>query len=189
MRKIIASLAFLFASFSLFAQNETPAPGLYAVSGDSYQSLPYTNASVGNKSFNIIGVEVGKKEYSYKDETSGVNSNGSFLLVVDPERKTITQSKKDYNPFIKSMTPDKIIIVPLEVEKGKRKYKEGSTVNGINTKSRDRVPFDWELVNDNTFKIETGALEPGEYAFVFKAAKLAGYEFSAIFGFTVPAAE
>ena len=82
------------------------------------------------------------------------------------------------------MTPANIIIVPLEVVDGKRIYNGGRTIEGINTVRKERIDFEWEMVADNTFEI-TANFEPGEYAIIFRPAKLGEFDFTSIYGFYV----
>ena len=77
-----------------------------------------------------------------------------------------------------------MIIVPLGVEKNRRVYDCGSTLNGFNTQKLDRVEFLWEQISDNSFLIEA-EMVPGEYAIVFKPAKLGEFNFNTVFDFTV----
>ena len=185
MKHVITFLAacLAFAATS-FAQSEKLAPGIYAIVDGTATHLSYTPGTAANTGFNVIGVEVGKTKFSYKGESSGVRATGKLVMVIDPEKKAIRQTPKVYDPFIRSMTPELIMIVPLEVVKNKRIYDEGTSVQGINTKKKTRAEFQWELIDENTYEI-TSDLQPGEYAVVFKAAKLGGYNFSCIYGFTV----
>ena len=52
------------------------------------------------------------------------------------------------------------------------------------SKNADIPDFEWEQIDDVTFRISFEAA-PGEYAVVFKAAKLGDYDFASIYGFTV----
>ena len=178
---IVACLVFATASF---AQSEKLAPGIYAVVDGTATHLSYTLGTAVNSGLNVIGVEVGKIKFNYKGESSGVKAAGKLVMVIDPEKKAIRQTPKVYDPFIKTMTPELIMIVPLEVIKNKRVYDEGTSIQGINTKKKSRVEFQWELVDENTYEI-TADLQPGEYAVVFKPAKLGAYDFSCIYGFYV----
>ena len=189
MKHIITVVAacFLFASES-FAQDEKLAPGIYAIVDSTVTHLSYTSGVVANSGTNLLGVELGKTKYTYKGETSGVKSIGKFVMIIDPEKKGIRKTPKVYDPFIKSMTPELIMIVPLEVAKNKRVYDEGTSVQGINTKEKTRVEFQWELINENTWEINAD-LQPGEYAVVFKPAKLGAYDFCSIYGFYVEGQE
>lgn len=173
----------LFATAS-FAQDEKLAPGIYAVVDSTLTHLSYTSGIASNSGLNIIGVEVGNSKFTYRGESSEVKANGKFVMVIDPEKKTMRKTPKVYDPFIKSMTPELIIIVPLEVAKNKRIYDEGTSIQGINTKKKARVEFQWELIDENTYEI-TADLQPGEYAVVFKPAKLGSFDFSSIYGFYI----
>ncbi|MBQ0044805.1 MAG: hypothetical protein KBT05_07275 [Bacteroidales bacterium] len=44
--------------------------------------------------------------------------------------------------------------------------------------------YSCKLVDENTFEI-TADFEPGEYAFIFKPAKLGEFDFTSIYGFYV----
>ena len=188
MKHIITVVAacFLFTLAS-FAQSEKLAPGIYSIVDSTVIHLSYTSGVVANSGTNLLGVELGKTKYTYKGESSEVKATGKFVLVIDPEKKVIRKTPKVYDPFIKSMTPELIMIVPLEVEKNKRVYDEGTSVQGINTK-KTRVEFQWELIDENTWEIKAD-LQPGEYAVVFKPAKLGAYDFRSIYGFYVEGQE
>lgn len=185
MKHIVTFLSVCLAfAATTFAQSEKLAPGIYAIVDSTATHLHYSLGTVLNSGFNVIGVEVGKTKFAYKGESSGVKATDKLVMVINPERKAIRQTPKVYDPFIKTMTPERILIVPLEVEGNKRIYDEGTSVQGINTKKKTRVEFQWELIDENTYEI-TADLQPGEYAVIFKAAKLGEYDFSAIYGFTV----
>ena len=174
----------LLVTVSASAQDERLAPGIYAVVDGTPTHLTYTPAVNVKSGINVIGVEVGNSRFDYKGETSGVTATGKFIMVIDPENKGIRKTPKLYDPFIKSMTPELIMIVPLDVVKNKRVYEEGTSIQGINTKKKTRVEFQWELIDENTWEIRAD-LQPGEYAVVFKPAKLGAYDFCSIFGFYV----
>ncbi len=179
----IFTACLLFAS-AAFAQSEKLAPGIYAIIDSTATHLSYTPGVAANSGINVIGVELGRTKFTYKGESSGVNATGKFVLVIDPEKKGIRKTPKIYDPFIKSMTPELIMIVPLEVVKNKRVYDEETSIQGINTKKKTRVEFQWKIVDEYTYEI-TADLQPGEYAVVFKPAKLGAYDFSSIYGFYV----
>lgn len=189
MKRIITIIAACCAfALTALAQDEKLDPGIYAIVDNEATHLAYTNGITSNSGLNVVGIEVGKTKVSYKGETSGVKATGKFIMVIDPERKMIRKTPKLYDPFIKTMTPDMMMIIPLEVAKGKRIYDGGTSLEGINTKKQTRVSFEWELVDENTFEI-TADLTPGEYAFIFKPAKLGPYDFSSIYGFFVAGEE
>lgn len=185
MKHIITTIAacLVFASAS-FAESEKLAPGIYAIVDSTATHLSYTPGTAVHSGLNIIGVELGNSKFTYKGESSGVKATGKFVMVIDPQKKGIRKTPKIYDPFFKSMTPELIMIVPLEIAKNKRIYDEGMSVQGINTEKKARVDFQWELTDENTYEI-TAELQPGEYAVVFKAAKLGPYEFDSIYGFYV----
>lgn len=189
MKHIITVFAacLLFAAAS-FAQSDNLAPGIYAVVDGTATHLSYTAGGAANSGLNVIGVEIGKSKFTYKGESSEVKATGKLVMVIDPEKKAIRKTPKAYDPFIKSMTPELIMIVPLEVVKKNRVYNEGTSIQGINTTKKTRVEFQWELIDENTYEI-TADFEPGEYAVIFKPAKLGAYDFSSIFGFYVEGQE
>lgn len=185
MKKVFAICLMLAAMCaSAFAQLDERAPGLYAINGENEDLLTPVNAVQSNSNTNILGIEVGKVKNIYKGITSDSIASGKFILVINPEQKAIKKTLKDYNPFIKSMTPANMIIVALDVEKNRRVYDHGTTLEGFNTEKKGRVDFIWEQISDNSFLIEA-ELVPGEYAIVFKPAKLGEFDFNAVFDFTV----
>lgn len=190
MKNIITIVAALLTfSAMAVAQDEKLEPGIYAVVDSAVTHLSYTPGVSARTGVNILGVEVGKNKFTYKGETAGVKATGKFIMVIDPEKKGITKTPKKYDPFIKSMTPALIMIVPLEVVKGKRVYDEGTSLQGINTMKRTRIEFEWELVDENAYGITVADAAPGEYAIIFKPAKLGEYDFTSIYGFYVEEAE
>lgn len=190
MKKIRLIVTALFCAFAFAtaasAQMDERAPGLYAVVGEESIPLTFSIGTTAVTTTNIIGIEMGKRKFSYKEPASGVTAADTFVLVIDPEKKGISKTLKSYNPFVKSMTPNNIMILPLYVDKNKRIYEEGKTIAGINLSVKDRMDFEWEQITDNSFVIRVQNLIPGEYGFIFRAAKLAEFDYSAIFGFTFP---
>lgn len=182
---LCAAVLLLSVSFMASAQSEDLEPGIYAVVDGDYSVLAHTMGITGNSGTSVFGIDVGQSKISYKGDKSETKATGTFVMVINPEKKAITQTPKKYDPFIKSMTPDNMIIVPLVVEKNKRIYDKGVSLNGINTKKKAHVSFEWEQTGDNAFTITTEELVPGEYAIAFKPAKLGEFNFSCIFGFFV----
>lgn len=185
-KSIFAALFLALFSMNIFAQEKELKPGLYAVNGDEYLPISNTSGKSVNSGSSFFGFEIGKKQYEYKGTTSENPFTGTFLMVCDPNKENVRFAWGKYEPFVKSMTPDNMLIIPLNVEKKKRVYVEGTTIMGINTTSYERDPFTWEKISDYAYLITT-ELQPGEYGIVFKAAELGNYEFTAIFDFTVPA--
>ena len=183
---LFAALVCAFAfNINADAQMDEREPGLYAIVGEESIPLVYSNGTASVSSTGILGVELGKKKCTYKEPTSGVLASGTFVMVINPEKKGITRSMKSYEPFIKTMTPNNILVLPLTVDKNKRVYEEGKTIEGINISVKDRMDFEWEQISDNSYEIRVLNLIPGEYGFVFRPAKLGEFDYSAIFGFTV----
>lgn len=189
MKKSFYSIVFvlfcaLFFTVNAYAQMDEREPGLYAIVGEESIPLTYSNGTTSVTSTGILGVELGKKKCTYKGSSSGVIAADTFVLVIDPEKKSIVRNTKSYYPFIKTMTPNNMLVLPLSVVKDKRIYEEGKTIAGINVSVKDRMDFDWEQISDNSYEIHVQNLIPGEYGFIFRATKLAEFEYSAILGFT-----
>lgn len=185
MKRIIATvLSALAFSMAVYAQNGDLQPGIYSVIDGNVTHLVYTNGTTVNSGSNLLGLEIGKSKVRYKGESGEVEVMDKIVMVINPDKKVIKKTPKLYDPFIKTMTPANMIIVPLEVVDGKRIYDSGRTVEGFNTSKKERVEFEWEMVDDNTFEI-TAEFEPGEYAIVFRSSKLDEYDFTSIYGFFV----
>ena len=190
MKKILHTLAVAVICLTAFsvssnAQMDEREPGLYAIVDGESIPLGYTSGSTSVSTTNVVGFEVGKSKCSFKGETSGTVTSDTFVMVIDPEKKALTRTMKSYNPFIRTMTPNNILILPLSVSKGKRIYDEGKSVMGIKTEKKGRMDFEWEQISDNSFEIKVSGLVPGEYGFIFRVSKIADFDYSAIFGFTV----
>lgn len=183
---LIALLFTLCFTAKASAQMDEREPGLYAVVGGQSIPLTYSNGTTYVGSTGILGVEVGRMKCTYRKPTSGVNAADTFVMVIDPERKAIVKKRKSYNPFYKKMTPNNVLVLPLTVDGNRRVYEEGKTIAGINVSIKDRMDFEWEQITDNSFEIRVQQLIPGEYGFVFRASKLAEFDYSGLFGFTIP---
>jgi len=195
LKFIAAALLMAVLPVSSFAQMDEHKPGLYSVSGEEYTPLPYSyNIAIGG-GVGIGGVSVGHTVFKYKEETSGVVSNGTFLLVIDPAKKSAIISKNKFEVFYKNMNPDNMLVLPLTVnlKNHRREYDCGTTVGvgniKVNTKNEIRYPFEWEQISDNSFLIKVSNLTPGEYGFAFRISKLAQFEYNGILGFTIPEKE
>lgn len=184
---ILLALA-VCAGFSVHAQSDSRQAGIYSVMNDESTPLPFFRGVNSNGGVNVLGIEVGKKKSTYNGATSGVLSDGHFIIVIDPEKKAMKLTLKSYEPFIKSFTPNNIAIVQLQVKGNKRIYDEGISLNGFNTEKKDRIEFTWEQISDNSFSVATEALPAGEYAVVIRPTGLSPLDFSCVFGFTVEAA-
>lgn len=183
---ILSAVLVLLMCIPAIAQNDPREPGLYSVIGDDSTLLTTVRGGVDTKSTGFMGIEIEKKRIEYKGVTSDTVSYGTFVMVCDMNKKNIVQTMNKYDLFVKSMTPDNIIIVPLQVFKDKKRiYDEGKSVQGINTQQHERVEFSWEQISDNSYRIVCNP-EPGEYAIVFREAKLGAFNFNTVFDFTVP---
>lgn len=183
---ITALFCALFFSFDAFAQMDEREPGLYAIVEGESIPLSFSNGTTLVSTHNLIGVEVGQRKFAYSGASSGVVASDKFVLVIDQMKKDITRTRKAYYPFVKSMTPNSILILPLGVDGKRRVYEEGKTYFGINFNIKDRMDFEWEQISDNSFEIRIINLIPGEYGFIFRAARMAEFDYCAIFGFTYP---
>lgn len=180
-------MAALAISCLAMAQNDDRDPGLYNVNGEVSTPLTFQNGTHRQSNTSIGGlVDIGNEKVTYKGETSDTPfMTAEFALVINPEKKNAVRTLKKFDVFIKSMTPANMILIPLFVEKGKRVFDQGRSYNGIKFNSkRQSIEFEWEQITDNSFSI-TADLVPGEYAFVFKYAKFGGYEYDAVYDFTI----
>lgn len=185
MKRILSTLLSVLAlSFAASAQNDNLDPGIYSIIDGTATHLVYTNGAAISSSNNLLGLEIGDTKFKYKGETGEVEVKDKIVMVINPTKKVIKKTTKQYDPFVKNMTPANIIIVPLEIVDGKRMYDSGRTVEGINTVRKERIEFEWEMVEDNTFEI-TADFEPGEYAVIFRPSKLGEFDFTGIYGFYV----
>lgn len=184
---ILTSLicAIFLTNNSAYAQMDEREPGIYAIVGEESIPLVYSNGTTSVSSTGILGVELGKRKCTYKGASSGIIASDTFVMVIDPEKKGIVKNMKSYNPFIKSMTPNNVLVIPLIADKKKRTFEEGKTIAGINVTVKDRMDFEWEQISDNSFEIRVLNLIPGEYGFIFRATRLAEFDYSGLFGFTI----
>lgn len=185
---IIIAAAALMCCFHASAQEDSLAPGLYAICDGEPVLMSYISGMTSKSGVGVLGFEIGEDKIFFKGTTSSIKTSGSFILVCDMSKKGITRTLKKYDVAVKSVTPDNILIIPLEVVKNKKRaYNGGKSINGINTTKRQFVDFTWEMISDNSYRIECDNIAPGEYGIAFRSAKLAPYDFDAIFDFTVPA--
>lgn len=199
---LFAILAFSFISFDSFAQLDERKPGIYAIVGEDFYPLSYSYAVGTGSSVGIGPVSIGTTKYNYKGETSGVIASDTFVLVIDPEKKSGgTISSKKFDCFHYKMTPDDMLILPLvtNIKKQRREYDPGTGIGigvGVGAVSvgagatvggeTERAGFEWERITDNSFKIKVSGLLPGEYGIVFRIAKLGTFNYAPLFGFTIP---
>lgn len=187
MKKFFLIALAMVGCLAANAQNDSREPGLYNVDGDNSTALTFCLGMGSTSNTKIMGlVDVGKSKKSFKGVTSDTPcKKAEFVLVIDPEKKAAVQTLKKYDPFIKTMTPELMILVPLEVDKKKRIYDEGKTINGFNVSgNKQSIEFEYEQISDNSWKITT-ELPAGEYAWAFKIAKFGGYELDKVFDFTI----
>lgn len=187
MKNIIITIAaFMMAAITMSAQNDPREPGLYAIMGDESVPLVYQSGTASDSGTSFLGiVELGEKTYIFKGASCNTLTDSTFVMVCDLEKKHIARSLKKYDVFVESMTPANMIVLPFEVQKNKRIFSEGKTVNGFSTEKKTTIKFEWEKLYDNSFLITIHGLTSGEYGFAFKPAKLGQFDLTAIFGFSI----
>ena len=186
MRKFfLCAFALFAATFISSAQMDDREPGLYAMIDGESVPLVYHSGIASTTKRTLLGLEVDKSKYEYKGATSGIVASDTFVLVINPEKKNIIKTLRKYDIFVRGITPDNLAVVALEVKNGKKRiYDEGTVVGGIAGQTRERAPMEWEMISDNSYRIKVD-LAPGEYAFVCRATKLAPFDFTAIYDFTI----
>jgi len=184
---IAAAIIALLLPLLSFAQPDVRKSGLYAIVNGASIPLSSTYGVVSALGENRLGLEVTYQTYQYKGESSGTVADSTFVLVIDPAKKEVSRKMSGYDPFIKKMTPNKVIIVPLEVihQSQCRVYYPGAKCNGLRFEQNTKIKFEATKISDNSFEIRTHTLPAGEYGFVFHPNTMDGFDFSAIFGFTV----
>ena len=197
MKKTLFALATAFlccSSFAAAGQNtmeiseelQNLAPGLYIEQADGYVLMSYEKGvSITDEDLEDE-IQEAFKQYSYKGKTSANVATGSFILVRDPKQKSIVEKAKKYYPFVKTMTPDNIMLVPLKVKKRNRIF-EGLGRKEFVRAKKSRATFDWEQLSDNIFHLTLYDDTPaGEYAFVFRLNNIAQYYFTSVHSFSLP---
>ncbi len=118
---ILLTLA-VSAGFSLYAQSDSRQAGIYSVINDESTPLPFCRGLNSNGGVNVLGIEIGRKKSTYSGATSGVVSDGHFIVVIDPEKKAMELTLKSYEHFIRNFTPNGIAMVQLQVKGNMRVY-------------------------------------------------------------------
>jgi len=189
---IAALVALAFFPIVSSAQSDEHAPGIYTLVGEEYIPLTYI---YGSEAPGVTVVGVGRQKYNYKGVSSEVNASDTFILVIDPNKKTGVISAKKFDYFWKGMNPEDMLVLPLitNQKKNRREYDAGITIGvgsgsvsgGINLENKERATIEWEQITDNSFKIKVPNLEPGEYGFIFRIAKASSFMYESLFGFTI----
>jgi len=184
---IPAVLALLFLPVISSAQMDTREPGIYALVGEQSIPLTFISGSSCVSGENYMGVEITQSLFRYRGVTSDVVADSSFVLVIDPKQKEVTKKMKEYDPFIRSMKPTKLRIVPLAVneELQCREFYPGMKAETIRIEGQEKIKFDWEKLSDNSFVIYTHGITPGEYGIIFSPEDIYGPDYSRIFSFSV----
>lgn len=186
MKKLLTIALAMIMTLAANAQNDTREPGLYYVDGDNSTPLTHINAITKNTGTQLLGViDIGHQKQSYKGLTSDTQcTKAEFVLVIDPSLKGAKMTPKKYNPFIKTMTPELMALLPLTLEKKNRAYDEGRTLNGFRMKTNNSIEFEYEQITDNSWMI-TAELPAGEYIWAFKVAKHGSFNLASVFDFTI----
>jgi len=184
---LLAVLALVFLPVISSAQMDTRAPGIYALVGEQSIPLTFVRGSSCVSGENYLGVEISKSIFRYGGETSDVVADSTFVLVIDPKQKEAIKKMKEYDPFIKSMKPTKLRIVPLTVNKELkcREFYPGMKAETIRIEEQETIKFDWQKLCDNSFVIQTHRIPSGEYGIIFSPQDLLGPDYSIIFSFSV----
>jgi len=182
-----ASLVALLLPILSFGQPDGRKSGLYAIVNGESIPLSSTYGSVSAIGENELGYSISYQTFRYKGESSGTAADSTFVLVIDPTKKEVSKKMSGYDPFVKTMKPEKVIIIPLEVnhETQSRLYYPGAKVNRVRFEKNTRIEFESSKISDNSFEIRTHTLPAGEYGFVFLTKGIEGYDFTGIFGFTI----
>lgn len=194
MNKFVIVLMLIAAAFIPVSAQETenPAPGLYHISAEGQlEALTFQRGAIHSSGTSIAGLEVGRIRVKYRGLTSDSPvASGDFLMVCDPDRSAITTTLKKYFVFVRTITPENMILVPLYVKKNHRFYNEGHVLEGIPLDPHHHLAFTWEQTGPYQYRIHAD-LPAGEYAFVFKPVTYGGldydalYNFGAVFDFTI----
>jgi len=188
IHRIIAVICLLYAATpQSSAKPDDHKPGIYAIVNGEYVPLPFYRGITSVSGENRGGVEITYKTYRYNGETSGVVIDSTFILVVNPDKKRVTNTLKQYDPFIRNMKPEKSKIVPLEVnaESGCREFKLGKNFETLRFEEHPGMEYEWVQISDSSYKIKPTGLTPGEYCFVYRPVDIFGFDYTAIFAFTV----
>ncbi len=187
LKKLVFFAAALLLPLISFAQADGRKPGLYAIVNGESVPLSSTYGTVSVIGENHLGLEIRYQTYRYKGECSGIVAENTFVLVIDQNNKKVSKKMSGYDPFVKRMTPDNVIIIPLEViqETQSRMYYPGAKYESVRFEQNTRIDFESTRISDNSFEIRTAALPAGEYGFVFRTKGIEGYDYTGIFGFTI----
>lgn len=190
---ILLSLA-LFPLTAL-AQIDERNPGIYAVVDGTSTPLAF-QFSVGSgrpyygkyNGEDASVLEPGIGGFRYKGVCSGVLATDTLVLVVDLEKESGSAAPGKFDYFVKDMTPDSMVILPLKtnVNKQRREFEDGIIIKAFcNGNESGGVPFGWSRISDNSFRINMPDLAPREYGVFFRTDNLYTFLLHYLFGFTV----
>lgn len=188
MKKFILSICLLIAGIGAQAQI-SQGPGLYAINGNDTIKLTVLNGNENVSESHILGVDIQNHDrMQYNEIISDTPTSGSdFLMVIDPNKKVAKGGvMTDYEPFIKTVKPELLMLVPLEVEndKERRIFNLQENKSALKIKAKNAIEFTWDQVSDSAWIIHTPQLVPGEYAFLVRTTKLDQFDFQQVLDFT-----
>lgn len=173
---------------------EGVAPGLYCSIDGSLVALkpelgtvlhlnPYdTSDDIGH----TTSFEIAQCIFRYRGTSSPNVSDGKFIMICNPKKKAIVSTMRNYFPFIKTMTPELMVLIPLEVRNNRRVYDCTGISVPLNGKVRwPQADFKWEQISEYAYRIDATGIAPGEYGFCFAFTDLCNPDFTSCFTFTV----
>lgn len=181
---LIVSALMALMTFSAAAQDGSALePGLYnIVEGTPTLMSTQRGTQVSTDDNDMLLLT----KFNYAGVSSGIISDGQFLMVCDPAKKNPLVTLNKYGIFTSKLTPEDMMIVPLTVEKKRRSYdcRKLKTV-GLTKVEWIKMDFDFEEVSECTYRI-TADLPRGEYAAVFRyTLPVWNFDFNQVFPFTV----
>ena len=168
MKRIILSIVTVFALAAVCdaaQKKDGPKPGIYSVKDTQLTAM------VKQKSTEVCSeldwdLFVTQK-FQYRGSKAKMTAEGDFLLVCNPSKKKPLVTLRKFAVFTKKLTPDDMMIVPLDVRWNKRVYDCSKLHSHRGKVQWNQVDFTWEKVDECTYRIKS-YLEPGEYAIVFR---------------------
>ncbi len=179
---IISFIATFFIPFIVFAQYDERESGLYAIVGNESKPLSLLDGM-------LYTVDKSQVTILYDGETAGVVAADTFVLVVGHDKLFYFN-----DPFIESLTPDELIILPLKVNKRKHRMEcQPGRVSEIGNFGLVRVnrgiDFRWNRITDNSFGIKVTGLTPGEYEISVPVQGSNDFRDRESYGFTIKQCE
>lgn len=185
------SLSSILFPFRSYAQLDEREPGLYTIVNGESRKLSYSTTSQTPSSFSVhfFGIDKDYRAYRFRGGTSGVEASDTFILVVDPEKGSGVISGSRFEAFLRNMTPDDLIILPLLSFENCRDLRTNPVraVGPINYSSpMFGMDYEWKQISDNSFEIRVLGLLPGEYGIATRMSSISKYDVWALHCFTAP---